>query len=272
MRFENRVCLVTGGSTGIGAATVRGFVREGAKAAIASDLRVQDMAPMCDELLAKGADARAYQCDIADPGAVANLIECVKHDFGRIDIAVNCAGIVQPDPLFHSDPKTANKVFAVNAMGAYYFVHAVAPVMRDQGKGNIVLVASASGILGTRQLSAYCASKAAVMQMVRGLVPELKNTGIRINCIAPGLTRTAMTAFVATPEGKDYMDDMRYIIPSPYGDPWAEPEDQAEVIMFLASDASRIVHGHCIVTDQGLSTWMPGRAHDPRAVNGTRDL
>lgn len=256
-RFKSKVALVMGGSTGIGAATTRAFAREGARVAIASDLSLDQSAPLREELRAEGADVRNYQCDISDAAAVARLIGAVKADFGRIDVAANCAGWAPPDRLYESDPEVARRVYEVNAIGPYYFVQALAPVMRDQGGGNIVLVASASGVLGTTQISAYCASKAGVIQLARGLVQELKGSRIRLNCIAPGLTRTPMTAWLDEDGAEAYREKLKSIIPSPYDDPWLEAGDQAEVILFLASDAAKAVHGHCILTDQGMTTSMP---------------
>lgn len=265
MRFKDKVCLVVGGSTGIGAATAHALAREGAQLAIASNLSIEEMAPFIADVGTDGTVARPYQFNIAVAASVSEMVAALKKDFGRIDVAVNSAGLSAPDALFDSNPETGRRVYEVNAIGPYYFVHAVAPVMRETGGGAIVLVASASGIAGTSTISAYCASKAAVMQLCRGLVPELRGTGIRLNCIAPGLTRTPMTAFLNSPEGQAYLASLRPLIPSPYDNPWLEPEDQADAILFLASDDARSVQGHCLVTDQGMTAWFPTAVGDPRA-------
>lgn len=260
MSRDHRVALVTGGGTGIGAATAIMLAKQIAHVAIASDLPLNEMDNVCAALTGEGATASAHQVDVTDEAAVAALIKEVAALHGRIDIAVNSAGIFDITPFGSTPAARIQRLMDVNYMGSFNVMNHVVPVMKAQGRGSIVNFASGAAILGQGGYAGYAASKAAIMHFTRTVSAELARTGIRVNSIAPGPIRTAMTEMVhapETPEMKVALDRIEAATPSPYGLAFMEPEDMAAIVMFLVSDASRAIHGACIVADQGLSAAMP---------------
>jgi 3-oxoacyl-[acyl-carrier protein] reductase len=218
------------------------------------------MQPFCDMVSISGANARAFQCDIADRSAVLSLAEEVRRTDGQLDILVNCAGVIHRTPAFEINFEHVERIFAVNTVGAISLIGACLPLMRETGGGSIVSIASSAAILGVETASVYSASKAALVHFTRTLAPELRRTGIRINCIAPGSVRTPMLGFVddqpLTPAQEASVAKRTAVSASPYGDGLMEPGDIADVVLFLISDAARAFHGACLVADQGVTAAM----------------
>jgi 3-oxoacyl-[acyl-carrier protein] reductase len=261
MSFANKVAVVVGGSTGIGAAVTRALAREGARVWVASNLTVEAMRPFCEELSESGANVRAIQCDIAERNAVLALVDEIRRSEGRLNILVNCAGIIYRTPAFDLKFEHVERIFAVNTLGAINLVAACLPLMRETGGGSIVSIASSAAILGVETTSVYSASKAALVHFTRTLAPELRRTGIRINCVAPGSVRTPMLGFVdgepLTQAQEASVAKRTAVSASPYGEGMIQPEDIANTVLFLASDAARAFHGACLVADQGITAAMP---------------
>lgn len=255
-RTTGKVAIVTGGSSGIGAAVSRMLAAEGVHVVVTSEQPEDTMAPFCAELADAGGSGEAIQCDVTDGKAVAALVEQIGARHGGVDMLINSAGVFHLTPAFDIDMAKVDQLIRVNYLGAVNLIQACLPVMRARGGGGIVSIASAAGVLGGASFAAYSASKAAIIHFTRTLASELGHSCIRINCVAPGSVRTPMTAFAHDPEDermKAILAKRRERTTSPYGELLAEPDDIANVVMFLLSDRARAIQGSCIVADQGFT-------------------
>ena len=257
--LEGKVAIVTGGATGIGAATSRLLARNGAHVVVTSEQPLEAIQAFAEGIVAEGGKASALRCDVTDMEAVAALAAEVERAHGRIDILVNCAGLCFFGTVEEMAADKVGKMFAVNATGPIALIAAVLPIMRRQGAGAIVNVASGAAEIGVEGLAAYSASKAALRQFTRTVVPELKRSGIRINSVGPGSVRTPMLGYVGdelTPEQQAGMARREAGTVSPYGNAIMEPNDIADVILFLVSDQARGLQGAFVLADQGFCTTM----------------
>jgi 3-oxoacyl-[acyl-carrier protein] reductase len=260
---KGKVALVTGGASGIGAATSKLLARNGAHVVIASEKSVDAMAPVCAEIAAEGGAASALTCDVTIRKSIQQTIDNISKTHGRLDILVNCAGIFFRRRLEEMPPEHVDLMFAVNALGPIAMVQAALPLMRKTGGGAIVNIASGAANLGVENCAVYAASKAALVHFTRTLAPELRRSGIRINSVGPGSVRTPMLGFhsdALTPEQEKGMMKREAASMSPYGNAMLAPEDIAEVILFLTSDAGRALHGAFVLADQAISAVMPAPA------------
>lgn len=258
--YDSKVAIVTGGCSGIGAACARMLADKGAHVVVTSHLSIDEMQPVCDEIHGSGGTATAITADVTDEKAVKLLVQDVAAIHGRIDMLVNGAGLFDITPLFESDVSRIRKMVEINFLGSVTMLNHVLPVMRAQKRGAVVNIASGSAILGQGGYAGYAASKAAIAHFTRTIAPELAHSGIRVNAVAPGAVRTAMTAMVHTPQSAEMVaayERIKATTSSPYGTAFMEPEDIAEVILFLLSDAARAIQGACIVADQGFSAALP---------------
>lgn len=222
---ENRIAVVTGASTGIGRATAEMLVSRGARVAVfgRSAETLQELASRHEGRML------AVRGDVADPGAIETLFAECEARFGDCDILVNNAGMIDPKPLVDTAPEAWDRMFAVNVRGAYLAARRALPPMIARRAGAIVNVASISGVLGPRKFPgfvSYNASKAAVIAMTEALAVEVKEYGIRVNCVSPGSVDTKMWAEASGGAPADMT-----------------AEEVAEVILFLASDQSRPMNG-----------------------------
>jgi NAD(P)-dependent dehydrogenase (short-subunit alcohol dehydrogenase family) len=257
--LEGKVAIVTGGGTGIGAAVAALFARNGAQVVITSELAVEAMQAVVDKIVANGGAATALTCDVTDRAAIARLVAAVDERFGRIDCLINCAGVCFWGPLEDMSAAKIDLMFGVNTIGPISMVQAALPVMKRAGGGSIVIISSGAAMLGVNEFAVYAASKAAISHFTRTLAPELRRTGIRINSIGPGSVRTPMLGFVSeelTPEQQAGMIRREARSASPYGNAMLEPDDIAQVALFLCSDAARALHGSFVLADQGISSAM----------------
>ena len=226
--FADRVIVVTGASSGIGRATAELFAREGALIAVFA---------RSAEKLAELAGDRVLSVtgDIASEADVERLFTEVESRFGDCDVLVNNAGMTDVGRLIDTTPDRWDRVFAVNVRGAYLATRRALPAMVARRSGSIVNVASISGVLGPEKFPgfvSYCASKAAVIEMTEALAVEVRDAGVRVNCVSPGSVDTPMWAGVSG------------------GAPAAmTPAEIANAIRFLASADSRPMNG------QNLNVW-----------------
>ncbi|HET7710578.1 MAG TPA: SDR family oxidoreductase [Thermoanaerobaculia bacterium] len=189
--FAGRVAVVTGASSGIGRATARLLAAEGARVALfsRSEERLRDLAQIYpDQMLAVAGD-------VADEQAISRLFEECEKGFGPCDLLVNNAGMIFPRSLHQTSPEDWDRLFAVNVRGVFLATRRALPSMLERGSGAIVNVASISGVLGTKKFPgyvSYCASKAAVISLTEALAVELRDRGVRVNCISPGAVETQM--------------------------------------------------------------------------------
>jgi NAD(P)-dependent dehydrogenase (short-subunit alcohol dehydrogenase family) len=257
-RLAGKVALITGAASGIGAATARRFVREGA-AVIAADLT--DASGLAAELRGSGAQALAVQADVTSAASLAAAVERGREEFGRIDVLVANAGIAGLGTTLDCDPAEWARVIDVNLTGAWLSMRAVLPTMIAQGSGSIVLTASIAGVIGVGGIAPYTAAKAGVIGLARSTAIEVAAAGIRVNALAPGTSPTPLVLDTfATLVGRGGRADeertqralareqQRY----PMGR-FGELDEIAAVALFLASDDSSWVTGTVQVVDGGLS-------------------
>ena len=258
--LEGKIAIVTGGATGIGAATSRLLARNGAHVVVTSEQPVESLEPFCAELTAAGGSASAISCDVTDSMAITALVSEVERRHQRLDILINCAGLFYRAALEQMTISQMQSMFAVNALGPIMLVRAALPVMRRNGGGAIVNIASGAAVLGVEGCAVYAATKAALAHFTRTLAPELRRSGIRVNAVAPGSVRTPMLGFTSenlTPAQLQSLAKREAGTISPYGNAMMDPSDIAEVILFLVSDAARGLQGSLVLADQGISSAMP---------------
>ena len=241
-RFAERVAVVTGGASGIGAATARLLAREGARVVVA-DL---DADRAWEVAAAVGGTAQAT--DVADRTQVERLVADTVAAHGRVDILVNNAGIGSFGRTPDLDPEAWHRVIAIDLHAVFYACRAALPHMLAGGA--IVNTASISGLAGDYGFAAYSAAKAAVINYTRTLALDHAREGIRVNALCPGLIATPLTAGAAAMPGLEaaWHDTI------PMGRP-GTPEEMAEAIAFLASDAASYVTGAVLVADGGQTAW-----------------
>jgi NAD(P)-dependent dehydrogenase (short-subunit alcohol dehydrogenase family) len=185
--LDGRVALITGASSGIGAATARAFVREGARVALVAR-RPEPLDAVAGEL---GDAAIAIPADVADPDQVRDAVDRAEDRLGRLDIAVNSAGVAWPVALDKLDPAAWRAVIDVNLSGSFYIAREAGLRMARRGGGDIVNVGSELSVMGMSWYVAYCASKAGVLGLTRALAAELA-PAVRVNAICPGPVDTPM--------------------------------------------------------------------------------
>ncbi len=245
--FEDRVAVVTGSARGIGRGIAARLARGGAALALCDVLaeEVEDAAAT----LAQEFDvpARGYVVDVADSARVNDFVSEVHREFGSIDILVNNAGIARDALLIRTSDEDFDRVLKVNLHGTFYFCRAAARIMAKQRYGKIINVSSVIGVMGNAGQANYAASKGGVIALTKTVAKELASRNVNVNAVAPGFIETEMTAKLAD----DVKEEYRKWIPTGR---FGTPEDVAEVVAFLASDASSYLTGQLIFVDGGMMT------------------
>lgn len=242
MRLEGKVALVTGAARGIGEAIARLFAREGAKVAIGDILESEGEATAAD-IRRLGGVAGFIRLDVTDERAWQRAVRAVEDLYGKLDVLVNNAGLVDRERIVDTPLELWERVMAVNITGVFLGTKHTIPAMRRAGGGSIINISSAFGLIGTTNRPAYTASKGGVRLFTKTTAIEYAKEGIRANSIHPGFVLTPMTATYPTEER---------IALTPMGR-LATPEDIAPGALFLASDESRFMTGSELVIDGGLT-------------------
>ena len=249
MRFENKVALITGGSSGIGAEVCVRFAEEGARVAVVASSSVEKAQVTADRC---GGNAKAFVCDVSDFAQVETLIADVIAEFGRIDILVNAAGVFYPTRIGETDEEMFDVMSDTNLKGCFFVCNAVAPHMIAGGSGKIVNLGSAAGTAGRSNYIVYSAVKAGVINMTRSLAAALAPHDINVNCLAPGNTATSMNENVRTePEYAEIYQTIKEKTLS--NRPFADPREMAGAVLFLSSDDASAAHGALLLMDEGVS-------------------
>ena len=251
MRLANKTALITGGSSGIGLATARRFVAEGAKVAITGrdagrlEAAVRDLGP----------NAQALVADVTDIAATEAAVARAAERFGKLDILFANAGIPGATPAGATKPEVFEQVIRTNLTGVFFTVQAALQYLNDGA--SIILNGSVISVLGNPGYSAYAASKAGVRAMARVLASELSPRGIRVNVVSPGATRTPIWgAALATPDAERAFE-ARIAATTPLGH-IGEPGNIASTVLFLASDEAAHIQGQELFVDGGVTSSPAG--------------
>ncbi len=246
--FEGRVALVTGGASGIGRATALQLAQEGA-AVMVADLERSHGDLVVAAIEAAGGRAGFVQADVSDPDQVTAMVAAVEEEFGRLDVAVNNAGMPGTyKPLIEQSLTDWQRTVGVNLTGTFLCLQAEIPAILDVGRGAIVNVASAAGLIGFANLPAYVASKHGVVGLTKSVALEYARRDIRVNAVCPGNVHTPMLEGFAGGDQKALTGMAKM---TPIGR-LATPEEIAEAIVWLCSDAASFVTGHAMAVDGGV--------------------
>lgn len=243
--FQDKVAIVTGGSFGIGKAAAIAFANRGAKVVIAD--WVEDKETL-ETIRSSGGDAFFIKCDISKNDEVKKMIDRAIVQYGRIDYAFNNAGIEGLSaPTHECTDENWEKVIAVNLKGVWLCMKYEIPQMLKQGKGAIVNNASIAGLVGFQNIPAYVASKHGVIGLTKNAALEYAKLGIRVNAVCPGVIKTPM---IDRFTGKSKEVEKQFEGMEPVGR-LGQPEEVAEAVMWLCSDASSFVTGDALPVDGG---------------------
>ncbi len=242
--LDGKVALVTGAARGIGRAIAEKLADAGATVALC-DLNRDWLADTAQALADKGRKAECFAVDVSKASDVQTAVADVLKSFGRIDILINNAGITKDGFLVRMSEEDWDAVLAVNLKGTFLFSKAAAKVMLKQRAGVIVSVASIIGLIGNAGQCNYAASKAGVIAFTKSAARELASRNIRVNAVAPGYIQTKMTETL--PE--DIRNKMLAAIPVAR---FGVPDDVANVVLFLASDASAYMTGQVLSVSGGM--------------------
>lgn len=230
-RFEGQIVLITGAAGNLGSCAANQFMREGAHVVLTDHRkgRLGDMFPGLEE------DPKHFLLDHVDLTDLASLqkgLETALQRFNHIDVLINTVGgFLMGSPVHQTTSREWEKMINLNTLPILNTARAVVPIMLEAGKGSIVHVGARTSLEGKAKMGAYSASKAALLSLTESMAAELKNQGIRVNCILPGT--------IDTPENREAM-------PGANTNRWVKPQSLVEVMMFLASDAARDIHGAAI--------------------------
>jgi 2-hydroxycyclohexanecarboxyl-CoA dehydrogenase len=248
MRLEGRTALVTGGASGIGAATARRLAADGARVAV-GDLDLYGARAVAGEL-----DGIATELDVADTGSVARAVDATTAALGPVDVLVNNAGTDRFGFFLNTDEALWDLVLGVNLRGVLACTHAVLPAMHERG-GVIVNVASEAGRVGSQGSATYSAAKAGVIGFTKAIARESARFGVRCNAVAPGPIATPLLDSAPEQLGELGARLRQAMIDATAVRRIGEPDEVAAVIAFLASDDASYVTGQTVNVSGGLSMW-----------------
>ena len=246
MSVKGNVALITGGSRGIGRAICLELARRGAAVAVnyaGNSQAAEETVKLCREL---GVEAEAFQADVSDPAACDALVTAVKERFGRLDILVNNAGISRDGLLMTAKEEDFTKTLDINLKGAYFCTKAAAKVMLRQKYGRIVCLSSIVGLRGNPGQTAYAASKAGVLGLVKAAAKELAGRDITVNAVAPGFIETDMTAALPDKAKQSMLTTI------PKGRP-GSPEEVARAVAFFTAPECAYITGQVLCVDGGMA-------------------
>jgi 2-deoxy-D-gluconate 3-dehydrogenase len=252
LRIDGQVALVTGAGRGIGQATALALAQAGARLVLTELPDRLEAAEATAQAAERdyGAEAQVVPLDVADLGTIGLMVERALGRFGQIDILVNNAGVNVLKPALETTEADWDHVLDINLKGLFFCSQAVGREMVKRKRGKIVNIASQMGVIGYHKRAAYCASKAGVVNLTRVLAVEWAPYGVRVNCVGPTFVETPRTAAIFQDE-EFYRDTVGHIPLGRLG----RPEDVVGAVVYLASPASDLVTGHCLLVDGGWTAW-----------------
>jgi len=241
-----KICLITGGAQGIGEACARLFAKEGSKVIIV-DVHKEKGESLQSQLQQEGFEVLFIACDIGSKVEVDSLMSQVISTYGRVDVLVSNAGIFKAAPFLEVTEADFDAVLRVNLRGAFLMGQAVARLMKEKGGGSIINMSSVNGVLAIPEIASYNVSKGGLNQLTRAMALALADDGIRVNAVAPGTiaTELASKAVLTSDEARHKIlgrTPMKRL---------GEPSEIANVVAFLASEASSYITGEVITVDGG---------------------
>jgi NAD(P)-dependent dehydrogenase (short-subunit alcohol dehydrogenase family) len=247
---SNKVCLITGGTSGIGRAIALGFAQAGAKV-VAGSTNPDKVSAIKSEL---GSGHESVTINVADAHSVSAAVDFAVKKFGRLDVVLNAAGVIKRQPSLEMSVDEFRRIVDVNLTGSFLVAQAAARVMKDQPplgpkneRGNIIFIASLNSYISLVEVLAYAASKSGVLGLVRGLANEWAQYGIRVNAIAPGVFPTDLNRPLI--EGTERGKMLRWHTPMGR---FGEAEELVGAAIYLASPSASYTSGHTIIVDGGF--------------------
>jgi 3-oxoacyl-[acyl-carrier protein] reductase len=243
--LEGKVALVTGATRGIGKAIATAFAREGATVAFTYRSSVEKAQALEAELKAMGVEAQGFQSNAADFASTQTVVDAIIKGHGRLDVIVNNAGITQDNLLLRMSEDQWNSVLDTNLNSVFFTTKAALRTLLKQRAGSIINISSVVGVQGNAGQANYAASKAGMIGFTKSLAREVGSRGIRANVVAPGFIATEMTGQIPEKELATWLEN----IPLKRA---GQPEDVAELCVFLASDRSTYISGQVLNVDGGM--------------------
>lgn len=244
-RFKGKTAIVTGAASGVGLKVVHSIAEEGGNV-IAADLSpdVHNLTGLYDGRI------KTIVADVSDSAAVEDIFSLTEQEFGRADILISNAGHIVPKTILDTSEDEWDRVMNVNAKALFLLAKRAIPNMLDAGMGAVVVTASISSVVGLPSQAAYCASKGAMLQLVKQLAVEYAANNIRFNAVGPGAIATPFLTryFDAQPDPAEAEKAVRASHPM---NRWAEPEEVAKAVTFLASEDSSFTTGEILMVDGG---------------------
>ena len=244
--LEGKIALVTGAAKGIGRAIALALAADGATVVVNYNGSKERAEQVVEEIKALGADGVAYQCNVADTAATADMVKEVIKTYGKLDILVNNAGITRDNLIMKMSEEDFDAVIDANLKGCFNTIKAVRRQMLKQRAGRIINITSVSGILGNAGQANYAASKAGIIGLTKTMARELASRGITVNAVAPGFVDTDMTQVL--PENVKEAATAQI----PLGR-FGKPEDIANMVAYLASEKASYITGQIISVDGGMA-------------------
>jgi NAD(P)-dependent dehydrogenase (short-subunit alcohol dehydrogenase family) len=251
--FTGQVVLVTGASRGIGRATAEQFANRGAVVAVNYRSDAQGADQTVAAIQNSGGRALAVQADVAVPADCERMVEVVEGELGPIDVLVNNAAAFQRTPFLEVSLEEFDRLQATNLRGAFYLSQLAARGMAARRKGCIVHISSILARQTIPERTVYAATKGAIESLMRAMALDLARYNIRVNAVAPGLIGTE--ALISSFHGTEEEAKVRRYVPSQR---FGQPEEIAQVVVFLASDAASYINGALIAVDSAMSVMEPG--------------
>jgi 3-oxoacyl-[acyl-carrier protein] reductase len=237
--------LITGGSGGIGSAVARTFAQNGYNVGIVYNSDKESAEKLCAELTSAEAVCEIFKCDVASRCEVEKLFCDFHEKIGKVDVLINNSGIAQQKLFLDITPEEWQRIFDINVTGVFNMCQLALSDMLEKKQGSIVNVSSIWGVKGASCEAHYSATKAAVISLTESLAKEYGPSGIRVNCVAPGVIDTKMNAHLSK-------EDMTSLADETAVGRIGKPEEVAEAIYFLASDKARFITGQTLVCDGGF--------------------